>query len=193
MATAADLRQRTRTRLEEATAAIWTDAEIDACVTDALESYGRLFPVESTATASIAEGDTTTPVPSGALTVQRVTLGGDTVVPRRSAPVRATRDEELAWEVFGRELHFSRPLGTQTIAIVYTAAPSLEEVPPSDEGLVVLGAVYGALVARQIQDYKRGGQLPLSSPAVIQIARENYERAIAQRSRRVRGGMVATV
>jgi hypothetical protein len=192
MATAEAIRARVRTRLEEVTAAVWTDDELDECVTGALETYGWRFPVEAIATASVAEGAQSAAAPVGMRAVQRVILADGSVVPRRGRPVRSTAAEELGWELYGGLLHFSRPLSAQTITIWYTAAPTLDDVPADDEGLIVLGAVVGALRARAVQDYKRGGDLS-SSDVAITLAQAEYDGALSQRTRRVRDGMVAGV
>lgn len=192
MATAEALRARTRQRLEENTAAVWTDDEIDECVTGALEAYSWLFPDELIATAVVADGAVSAPAPTGAQAIQRVILANGTVVPRRGRPLRATADEELAWELYAGALHFSRDLSAQTLTIWHTAAVTLDTLPAADEGLVVLGAVVGALQARAVQDYKRGGP-GATSEHVTARASDDYERALARRTRRMRDGMVATM
>ncbi|MDQ3548825.1 MAG: hypothetical protein M3439_08390 [Chloroflexota bacterium] len=192
MATIAALRARVRTRLEENTAAVWTDDELDECVTGALDAYGWLFPAEVITTAAVLDGATSTPAPTGTQAVQRVILSDGTVVPRRRRPLRATSGEELAWELYAGTIHFTDELSAQTLTIWHSAAVTLDDLPESDEGLVTLGAVVQALEARAIQDFKRGGPLGSSSyDAVITRARDDFERALARRSRRVRDGMVA--
>jgi hypothetical protein len=178
--------------LEEVIAAVWTDGEIDECVTGALEAYGWRFPVEVIATASASEGATTATAPAGIQAIQRVLLADGTAVPLRGRPVRSTAGEEQAWELYAGLLHFSQPLSAQTITIWHTSAPTLADVPAGDEGLLVLGAVLLALQNRAVQDYKRGGDLS-SSDHVISHAQDEYDRAIAYRSRRMRAGMVAGV
>ena len=193
MATAAAIRGRVRTRLEEATAAVWTDDEIDECVTGALETYGWRFPVEVIATAAVAEGATSVATPAGMQAVRRVVLADGTVVPRRGRPVGTPSGEEQAWDAHAGLFHFTQPLSAQTLSIWHTAAPALDTLPAGDEGLIVLGAVAQALHSRAIQDYKRGGQLGLSaSDHVVTIAHDEYERALYERSRRMHAGMVAT-
>jgi len=188
----AALRARVRTRLEENTAAVWTDDELDECVAGALDACGWLFPAEVITTAAVLDGATSTSAPTGTQTVQRVVLADGTVVPRRRAPQRASTGEELAWELSAGTIHFTHELSAQTLTIWHSAAVTLDSLPESDKGLVALGAVVQALEVRAIQDFKRGGPLGGSSyDAVITRAREDFERAIARRSRRVRGGVVA--
>lgn len=189
MATDEAIRGRVRTRLEEAAEAVWTDEEIDECVGGALEVYGWRFPIEVIATAAVSDGATTAAAPGGMQSLQRVILADRTVVPRRSRPTGTTADEQQAWELYGGLLHFTQPLSAQTITIWHTSAPTLADVPADDEGLLVLGAVLLALQNRAVQDYKRGGDLS-SSDYVINHARDEYDRAIAHRSRRMRAGMV---
>jgi len=192
VATAEAIRGRVRTRLEEATAAVWADDEIDECVTGALETYGWRFPVEVIASAAVSEGATTAAAPAAMRALQRVILADGTIVPLRGRPTGTTAGEQQAWEHYGGLLHFSQPLSAQTITIWHTAAPTLGDVPADDDGLLVLGAVVQALQARAVQDYKLGGQLGLASGShVISQAQDEYDRALNHRSRRMRSGVVA--
>lgn len=192
VATADDLRARLRTRLEETSAAVWTDAELDECVASALQAYGALYPVEAIATAAVGEGATACPAPAGTRGVERVILADGTVVPRRGRPSGATAGEALAWEAYAGLLHFTQPLVAQTLTIWRRADVTLDTLPADDEELIVLGAVAQALDARAIQDYKRGGSLGLTSGNdLIRHARDDFERALGRRGRRVRGGMAA--
>lgn len=190
MATLDALRARVRTRLEEAVAGVWSDAELDECVTGALEVYGRVFPLEATAGVAVAEGATSAPLPAGALAVRRVTLADGTVVPRRGAPARGTGDEELAWEAFAGTLWFTRPLAAQTLTLWQTAAMTLADLPPADEGLLVLGGVAGALATRAVEDFKRGVPRP-GDDAAVAGARSEFERELRRRARRLRVAIAA--
>lgn len=192
MATIEALRARMRTKLEEATAAVWTDGEIDECVLTALQTYGLRYPIEVISTVAVLDGATSAAPPTGTRRVQRVVLADQTIVPRRHAPDRSTANEELAWELVANQLLFTQPLPVQTLTIHHTTAPSLASLPVDDEVLVILGAMCHALEARAVQDFKRGGQLPLSSSATVMAnAREAHERALSDRSRRVRDSVVA--
>src|SRR5215203_6131604 len=157
MTTTAAMRARVRTRLEETTAAVWTDAEIDECVTGALEAFSALFPKEATSSVAVADGATTAPFPAGAIDIRRVVLADGQVLPRRGRPQRWTSDEEPAWEAFAGTIHFSQPLSAQALTIWQTTMMTLADLPAADEGLIVLGGVVQALEARAIQDFKRGG------------------------------------
>ncbi len=191
MATMAGLRSRVRTRLEEVVAAVWSDAELDECVTGALEKYAGQFPIEVITTAIVADGATTTTSPAGLRGIQRVLLVNGAVVPRRRGPNGATAGEAQSWEVYAGLIHFSQPLNAQTLTIWHSASATIDDLPVDDEGLIVLGAVAQALEARAIQDFKRGGPFSTSSDGVIAFARDEYERALARRSRRMRSGAVA--
>lgn len=191
MATMAALRGRVRLRLEEATAAVWSDAELDEGITGALEAYGWIFPREVLAAVAVNDGDTTVAVPAGALDVVRVVLENGAVVPKRGAPAGRTADEDLAWEVFAGSLRFSRGLSAQTITLWHTAAQTLDDLPPADEGLLVLGGVVQALEARAVQEFKRGGPLGGAGyDAVITRARAEFEREMDRRRRKVRATLV---
>jgi hypothetical protein len=190
MATAADIRTRLRTRLEEATAAVWTDDELDECVNAALDVYGRRFPVEVITTAAVSDGATSVAAPTGLHAIQRVILADGTVVPRRRVPSRSTSGEELAWELYAGLIHLSQPLTAQTLTIWHTATVTLATLPATDEGLIVLGAIAIALEARAIQDYKRGGPLAGDDADLITAVRDEFTRALDSRGRRVRDGVV---
>ncbi len=187
MATIDALRARLRTRLEESSAAVWTDAELDECLTGALEEYSYRFPAEAESTVAAASGDESVALPAGATAVRRVTLASGEVVPPRGAPARSTSGEELAWEVFAGLLRFSRPLAAQTIVVWHAAAQDFAGLPAADEGLVVLRAVAAALDARAIQDAKRG--IPTDHD-LLNHARAAADHALSQRARRLRAVVV---
>jgi hypothetical protein len=192
MATMAAIRTRVRTRLEEETAAVWADAELDEGITGALEAYGWLFPKEAIAPVVASDGVTSVALPAGTLDVRRVVLANGQVVPKRGAPQRYTADEEQAWEVFAGSLHFARALAAQTLSVWHTAAMTLTDLPAADEGLLVLGGVVQALEARAVQDFKRGGPPGQANyDAVIRRARADFERELDRRQRRVRSGLVS--
>lgn len=183
MTTIDALRARLRTRLEEATAAVWTDAELDECLTGALETYSYRYPAEVASSLTAGGGDASVALPTGAVSVRRVTLASGEVVPRRGAPSGSTAGEELAWEVFGGLLRFSRPLAAQDIAVWHTTTQTFASLPAADEGLVVIVATGAALDARAIQDAKRG--IP-TDHNLLNHAREAADRAFGQRGRRLR-------
>lgn len=172
MATIEGLRSRVRVRLEEAAPAVWTDAELDECVTGALETYAARFPREVVAEVTVASGTTYVPFPDGAISIQRVITGdGDAV----------------SWESYAGTIHFLNPLAGGAIAIRHTAPTTIADLPLHDEGLIVLGAVASALEGRAVQDFKRGGP-PSSSgyEAVMKRARTAFDQAMDRRGRRVR-------
>lgn len=187
MTTIDALRVRLRTRLEESSAAVWTDAELDECLTGALEEYSHRYPGEAESSLAVADGDESVTLPAGALAVRRVALESGEVLPPRGAPSGSPSGEELAWEVFAGSLRFSRPLAAQTLAVWYETAQTFASLPAADEGLVVLLAVAAALDARAIQDAKRG--IP-SDRALLDHARSTADRALAQRARRLRAVVV---
>lgn len=190
MATLETLRARLRTRLEEAIPAVWTDDELDECLTGALEACSWLFPRETVAQVEVDDGDTTVPGPAGALDIRRLTLANGAVVPRRGSPIGSSAGEQQAWEAFAGTLHLTHPLEAQTVTIWHTAAMTMENLPPADEGLVVLGALMQALEARAIQDAKRSSLGQAMDAALITRAREAFERALHRRARRVRAALV---
>ena len=172
MATIDDLRSRVRVRLEETAPAVWTDAEIDACITDALDTCSARFPREATATLPVTSGTTYVPFPSGAIAILRVTLDDGYPIP---------------WDAFAGTIHFLDPLPTSSLSIRYTTPTTLATLPSSDEWLVVLGAIAAALERRAVQDFKRGGP-PTSAAydAVLTRAQAAFDQAMDRRGRRIR-------
>jgi hypothetical protein len=192
MTTIAAMRTRVRTRLEETTAAVWTDAEVDEGITGALEAYSWLFPNETTSSVVVADGATSAALPAGAIEVRRVILASGEVLPKRGAPQRRTADEEPAWEVFAGTMYFARPLDAQILLLWHTSSLTLADLPPADEGLVVLGGVVQALEARAVQDFKRGGPVENAGyDGVLRRARAGFERELERRRRRVRSTLAS--
>ena len=187
MATLADIRGRVRVRLEEASAAVWTDGELDEAITSALELYSERFPLEATASTAVAAGATSAAMPPGARSVVRVTTADGLVIPTRGGPSGRTSDEELAWETFAGTIWFSRPLDGQSLSVWYLTNHDADDVPAADVGLLVLGGVWKALEQRSVQDLKRSGPVAGAEAGfVVRRAREEFERAFSQRARRTR-------
>ncbi len=185
MATLADVRGRVRLRLEESSAAVWSDDELDEGITSALELYNERFPLEATATAAISANGTNVPMPVYARSVVRVTLADGSVMPKRAAPVARTADERQAWETFAGTIWFTRPLPAQTLTIWHLTSHAVSDVPEADIGLLVLGGVWKALEQRSVQELKRSGPVAgNASGYIIRRAREEFEQAFGQRQRR---------
>jgi hypothetical protein len=190
MATMAEIRTRVRLRLEEASAAVWSDAELDEGITATLDEYSGRFPRE--ATAALAVNGTNVAMPNGARSVLRVTQENGAVVPRRTAPTERTVDERLAWETFAGFIWFTQPLPSQTLTVWHLTSHAVGDVPEADVGLLVLGAVWRALEQRGVQELKRSG--PTAGPSFdrqVERARREFERAFDQRARRVRSVLAA--
>ena len=192
MPTLNEIRARVRQRLDEQAAAIWTDAELDEAIEATLEEYNHLFPAEQELSYPVSEGETAVTLPTGTRAVVRVTLADGSVLPRRGEPVGRTADEAAAWETFADELRFSRPLAAQTLTLRLLGDHAVTDVPDGDSGLLVLGGVWRSLVQRSVQDFKRGGPLAgVSYELVVRWAREEYERALDRRRRRVRSRLLS--
>ena len=185
MATLADVRSRVRLRLEEASAAVWSDDELDEAITSALELYNERFPLEATAQAAIPDNGTNVPMPVNARSVVRVTLADGAVLPKRAAPVERTADERQAWETFAGTLWFTRPLPAQTLTLWHLTSHTVSDVPEADVGLLVLGGVWKALEQRSVQELKRSGPVAGNAAgSIVRRAREEFEGAFGQRQRR---------
>ena len=192
MATLNEIRTRVRQRLDEQAAAIWTDAELDEAVEATLEEYNHLFPAEQELDQPVSEGAMALALPTDTQAVARVVLADGAVLPRRGEPTGRTADEAAAWETFAGELRFSRPLAAQTLTLWLLGGHAVTDVLEGDSGLLVLGAVWRALMQRSVQDFKRGGPLAgVSYELVIRSAREEYEQALDRRRRRVRSRLLS--
>lgn len=188
MATLAGIRARVRVRLEESSAGIWTDAELDEGIAAALEAFGLRAPLEVITASSVPEGSRSAALPGGTRQVLRVELEDGRTLPPRTR--RVGEEATPGWEMFADALRFSHPLRGQTLRIWHTASPTLEQLLPSDEGVVVLGAVACALQARALQDAKRGGPGTSagvqSLQAVVNRAEQAFAVALDRRTRRAR-------
>ncbi|HLT19558.1 MAG TPA: hypothetical protein VKZ96_08885 [Thermomicrobiales bacterium] len=184
MATLAEIRGRVRLRLEEGSAAVWTNEELDEAILAGLELYNGRFPMEATQSAAV--NGTNVAMPAQARAVLRVTLADGTVVPRRAAPVARTADERLAWEPFAGVIWFTRPLPAQTVTLWYQKDHAVTDVPEGDVGLLVLAGVWKALEQRAVQQLKRHGAVHATlADLTVRRAREEFERAFDTRARRV--------
>ncbi len=186
MATVTDIRGRVRLRLEEASAAVWSDDELDEGITAGLEHYNQRFPLQATANAAVPANGTNVAMPAHARKVVRVTLANGRVLPQRAAPVERTADEKLAWETFADTIWFTQPLPAQTITIWHLTNHTVTDVPDADVGLLVLAGVCKALEQRSVQQVKRQGAIhePLVD-LTVRRARQEFERAFDLRQRRV--------
>ena len=184
MATIDEVRARVRLRLEEGSAAVWTDEELDEAILAGLELYNSRFPFEATQTVPM--NGTNVAMPAHARAVLRVTLADGTVVPRRATPVARTADERLAWEPFAGVIWFTRPLPAQLITLWIQRDHTVTDVPAGDVGLLVLAGVWKALEQRAVQQLKRHGAVhePLTD-LTVRRARQEFERAFDARGRRV--------
>lgn len=186
MTTLSGVRSRVRLRLEESAPGIWSDAELDEAISSALDEYNAFFPLEATADLIAQDGDSDLALPTGTRAVLRVTLADGWVVPRRGTPVGRTSDEQQAWEMFGGELHFSRPLTAGTVSIWYLRDHAIDDVPDGDAGLLVAGAVWRALQQRAVQDAKRGFPSTVAYDLVLRHAESEHRQMLDARRRRVR-------
>ena len=169
-----------------------------------MRTYGARFPRQATAaTDPIAAGATSVALPAGlggaGIVAVRDARGRD--VPRASqrqgpAPIDATGLIQ-AWSVWAGSLRLQRPAGGDEVgiwAIDYLAGRELagddvsqQPVEAGDEPIVVALAAAQAMKRRLVEDAKRGA--PLAGPAAAVAAfRDEAERLIAARKRRVRAG-----
>jgi hypothetical protein len=205
MTTRLQLRTTIREYLEDASGTpLWSDAALIEFLAEAMRAYGARFPRQLTAeTDPIAAGATSVGLPAGlgalaaGIVAVRDARGRD--VPRASqrqgpAPIDATGLIQ-AWSVWAGSLRLQRPAGGDEVGIWtvdYLAGRELagddvsqQPVEAGDEPIVVALAAAQAMKRRLVEDAKRGA--PLAGPAAAVAAfRDEAERLIAARKRRVR-------
>jgi hypothetical protein len=209
MATRLQLRTTIREHLEDASGSpLWSDAALNEFLAAAVRAYGTSFPRQATAaTDPIAAGATSVALPAGLVALAagivavRDARGRD--VPRateRSGPAPADATGLVqTWSSWAGTLRLQRPAGGDEAgswAIDYLAGRELiaDDVSPQpveagDEPIVVALAAAQAMKRRLVEDAKRGA--PLAGPAAAVAAfRDEAERLIAARKRRVRAGFV---
>lgn len=188
MASLSDVRTRVRLRLEEASAAAWTNDEVDECITAALEEYSAIVPLETTGTAAVSAGDVTCTRPAGAWSIERVVQADGVVLPRRGLPEGSVSGERQAWEEWGGLLRFAQALEAQTLTIWYTTARAITDVVAPDVGIIVAGAVWRCLQQRGVQGLRRRD--PAGGTRLIEEAQREYRQMLDRRRRRVRVTLV---
>jgi hypothetical protein len=207
MATRLQLRTTIREYLEDSSGSpLWSDAALNEFLAAAMRAYGTSFPRQATAaTDPIAAGATSVVLPVGLVATGIVAVrdarGRD--VPRataRSGPAPADATGLVqAWSSWAGTLRLQRPAGGDEAgswAIDYLAGRefvaddvSPQPVEPGDEPIVVALAAAQAMKRRLVEDAKRGA--PLAGPAeAVARFRDEAERLIAARKRRVRAGFV---
>lgn len=189
MATLSEIRTRVRAQLGETSAAIWSDTDLDEAINSTLEDYNQRWSYQAVTTVSVEEGDAAIDEPDGTLDVVRVQLEDGTIIEYRSRNVAgsAGRRERQAWERWGGQVHFTRPLTAQTLTIWYLRGHEIEEVPAADVGLIVAGAVWRALEMRSVDDLRRQGiSVQQGHRETVEAARERYHQLLDRRGRRVR-------
>jgi hypothetical protein len=205
MATRLQLRTTIREHLEDASGSpLWSDAALNEFLAAAMRTYGTSFPRQATAaTDPIAAGATSVALPAGLVATGIVAIrdarGRD--VPHASqrqgpAPIDATGLMQ-AWSVWAGTLRLQRPAGGDEVGswtIDYLAGRELvaddvsqQPVDAGDEPIVVALAAAQAMKRRLIEDAKRGAPLAGTAAAVAAL-RDEAERLIAARKRRVRAG-----
>jgi hypothetical protein len=190
-------RLRVRLRLEDTGASTsWSDEEIDAGLTQALDEYSHRFPAERSTVVSVQQDDTSIDLPEGAWQVKRIVDPRGQVIPPQSVRVRGRPGEEQAWEVWGDRIEFNRALFAGEYEIRFTASREFPEnesdplpVPDADVSLLVAGAVAWCLEQRSVAEWKRG-VLPARYETVLRRARDEYHQAWQGRMRQVRTGTV---
>lgn len=192
MATLGDLRARARRALEDtdATAYLWSDAELTDDLAEGYREYGLRFPRETSVTITTGGSTTVFTLPSDVRRVVRVESPAGTPWPARPDGVGPTPGRAQSWGVFGGELVF-QDAPVDAIVVFYRGlypVPSGDAaasgLPNEGEDVVVWVTVIAALQRREVATVKRAGQAV--EAAALGAARRQLDRALA-RCRRVRG------
>jgi hypothetical protein len=197
MTTLNEARQRVRLALEDTGASSgWSDDEIDAGLSRALDEYSHRYPQEHKAAIPVTSGDSSLNLPEDARKVIRVFDPRGNVIPPQTIPLRGTAGSEQSWEVWGNRVEFTRRLPEGEVTLWYLGPrefPDSDEspvpVPEEDLSLLALGSVMWCLEQRAVADWKRGA-LPARYETVLRRAQESYRAAWRSRERRVRAGRV---
>ena len=208
MATRLQLRTTIREHLEDSTVSpLWSDAALNEFLAAAMRAYGASFPRQATAASDpLTAGASSVALPAGLVAAGVVAVrdarGRD--VPRASqrlgpAAIDATGLIQ-AWSIWAGMLRLQRPAGGDEVgtwAIDFLAGRELfgddvsqQPIEPGDEPIVVALAAAQAMKRRLVEDAKRGVPLARSAEAVAAF-RDEAERLIAARKRRVRAGFAA--
>lgn len=183
VATFGDLRARVRRALEDtdATAYLWTDAELGDDLAQAYRGYSLRFPRETSVTFY---GSTLTyALPADARRVVTVESPVGTPLPARGEDVAAAPSRTQSWAVFGGNLVFQEaPPGPVVVSYrgLYPVPGSdvaASGLPDEGEDVVVLGAVVSALQRRAVSAGKRRGAQG-DVGAALTLARTLYREAV---------------
>jgi hypothetical protein len=154
---------------DPATGGLWSDTELNSALAAAAAAIGRMFPVETSSSVSIALDASTAPHPTGCLSVSELQAPSGEILENEPNPTGpASNYAALTWRSFGATILFSRPLRTEEAGswtIRYRAArvmPTSDATtldwPDSLIPALALTAAAHALRARFADDAKRGNQ-----------------------------------
>lgn len=204
MTTRLQLRTSLRTRLEDASAApLWTDADLNEALTEAVRAYGNRFPAEKTANLAIVAGTGVYAQPADARSggilsvfdVDGAQIPPRTADPRGKGP--ADSNAEQSWSQFAGTIRFERnPATTETWSLFYLAHRELvaddvtaQPIEQSHETIVLALAAAEAWERRAAADTKRGVDKSVATRQRQHAVAES-ERLIAAARRRVRAGLL---
>lgn len=206
MATRAESRASVRLRLEDTGGSpLFTDADLNDFLAEALQLYGRLNPPRAKATAAVAAGAVVVAAPAGVephLVVNvRDGTGADVLVMngRQGYGPSASSWVAQAWRAGVGELVLERAVAAEEAGnwtLEYLGSRSLPgadgtamPIEAGDEPVVVGLAVAAALQRRLTEDYKRGAKS--IDPELPQRIKDDAIAAYRQTRRRARGSWMA--
>lgn len=208
MVTRLELRNSLRIRLQDegTLSPLWTDAQCNEFLAQALREYGRWEPAQAAASVVVAPGATSITAPVAVTgPVVRVRDGAGNDVPPMTDGVAGSAARmayhEQAWRLWAGSIVLQRAVGDAEAgdwALDYLAQrvwPSGDSDPvpiePGREPVVVaLGAWQGAR-HREMEDYKRGAKMPTRSYA--QVIYDEAAALFKQGDRRLRSGTLRRV
>ena len=211
MTTRLDLRTSLRERLEDTgSAPLWSDAALNAWLSEAVRQYGVQIPVQATAaTAAVTAGAISVALPAGvsAEAVMAVRNGAGATVPRGDDRVPDSAPGQIqgaaqGWSAWGNSLRLRRAAaGTDEVgpwSIDYLGGRELigndidpQSVVAGDEPVIVALAAAAALDQRAVERGKRGDAAAAREMrASAGRARDEAATLLAARRRRPRAGFL---
>lgn len=208
MTTRAQLRISIRERLEDTSGSpLWTDTALNEFLVAAVRVYGTRLPRPGTATTgAVTAGATSVALPAGVVETAVVSVrdgNGRDVPPatERFGPAPAdAAGLTQAWRVWSGTVRLQRAASGDEVGVwtidylggreLVADDVSSQPIEPGDEPIVIALAAAQALERRAIEDVKRSTKAsPADGPA--SRFRDEAERLIAARKRRVRGGYLS--
>lgn len=198
MTTRLEIRDALRIRLEDPAAGLWTDAQLNQAIAEAITAYALQIPRRRSSTLALVAGTHTYTLPADCLHVSEILDSNNYSLTERNHEARAYRSPwatSLTWHrLSDTEIRFTpTPTAAQTLTIRYTAPRtavnddvSAQPIEPGDHLIVTAMAEAIAWTRRAAADGKRGSASYADDRAAS--ARAEAAQLIVPRTRIARGG-----